>query len=52
VKSIEQERVHLDVAGKPVEIPNDYVIVSIGGEVPTEFLQRIGIRTETKFGER
>ena len=52
VKSIERERVHLEVAGKPVEIANDYVIVSIGGEVPTEFLQRIGIRTETKFGKR
>jgi thioredoxin reductase len=52
VKTIERDRVHLDVAGKPFDFPNDYVIVLIGGELPTEFLQKIGIRTETKFGER
>ncbi len=31
-------------------IPNDYVFVFIGGELPTKFLKECGIQIETKFG--
>jgi thioredoxin reductase (NADPH) len=34
------------------ELPNDYVLVFIGGELPTAFLQKIGVSVEKKFGER
>jgi thioredoxin reductase/NAD-dependent dihydropyrimidine dehydrogenase PreA subunit len=32
-------------------LPNDYVIVCAGGELPTPLLKSIGIRFETKFGK-
>ncbi len=34
----------LDVAGKPVEIANDYTWIFVGGEPPTAFLKKIGIK--------
>jgi thioredoxin reductase len=34
----------LDVAGKLQDIPNDYVWIFVGGEPPTAFLKRIGIK--------
>ena len=34
----------LDVAGKLQEIPNDFVWVFAGGEAPTAFLKKIGIK--------
>jgi thioredoxin reductase len=34
----------LDVGGKSQEIPNDYVWIFVGGEPPTAFLKRIGIK--------
>jgi len=33
-----------------VRLPNEAVIVSAGGILPTEFLNSIGVRVETKFG--
>jgi thioredoxin reductase len=44
VEEITAERVHLRVAGEPLTLPNDYVVINIGGEPPTEFLQRVGVR--------
>lgn len=32
-------------------IPNDQVYIFAGGELPVEFLQKIGIQMSTKFGE-
>jgi hypothetical protein len=32
------------------ELRNDAVIVSAGGILPTDFLKRIGIEVETKYG--
>jgi thioredoxin reductase len=37
--------------GAPETLPNDYVIVCAGGELPTPLLKSIGIRFETKFGK-
>ncbi len=38
----------LDCAGMPRLLPNDYVIVRIGGEAPYPFLERCGVRIVTK----
>jgi putative YpdA family bacillithiol system oxidoreductase len=43
-----QDSVLLDVNGTTQTLPNDYVWIFAGGEPPTAFLKKIGIR----FGER
>jgi len=35
----------------PAPMPNDHLFVFAGGELPTPFLERCGIRIDTKFGE-
>ena len=32
------------------EIPNDYVMIFAGGELPTAFLRSCGVAVDTKFG--
>ncbi len=51
VTRIEAERVSLDVGGRSVEFPNDFVIVNIGGELPVEFLGKVGVGMRRYFGE-
>jgi thioredoxin reductase len=34
-----------------IEIPNDLVYIFAGGELPTVFLEKIGVRITKKFGE-
>ena len=41
---IREKSVLLDVAGKVLEIQNDYVWVFAGGTPPTEFLQKVGVQ--------
>ncbi len=48
VKEIRPDVVVLDVAGSASILPNDNVIVRIGGEAPTAFLTRIGVRMVQK----
>ena len=48
VVQIDPYQVTLDVAGKPCSFPNDDVIVRIGGEPPTRFLENIGVSMVTK----
>lgn len=36
---------------KGIEIPNDLVYIFAGGELPTVFLEKIGVRITKKFGE-
>ena len=50
VRRIEQDRVILDCDGRDVELPNDAVIVSAGGILPSDFLRGIGVEVETKYG--
>ena len=50
VTEILERVVKLDHDGQPVELPNDAVIVSAGGILPTPFLKNIGIQVETKYG--
>ena len=51
VKQIESDRVTLQLRDGPTDVPNDFVFVFAGGELPTPFLKKIGIQIDTKFGE-
>lgn len=48
VREITDKSVLLDLSGDPSRLPNDDVIVRIGGEPPFEFLKRTGIRIVRK----
>jgi len=50
VQEIRPRQVILDHEGERIELANDAVIVSAGGELPTPFLKRIGIQVDTKHG--
>jgi len=50
VSQIHPDLVILEQGGKQLEIPNRAVIVSAGGVLPNEFLTKVGIRVETKYG--
>jgi len=50
VQRIEPDKVVLAYHGGDVEFPNDAIIVSAGGILPTDFLRKIGIDVETKYG--
>src|SRR5260370_1145582 len=51
VDKITPEEVVLRVAGTPLVLPNDFVIVNIGGELPLEFLSKLKISLEKHSGE-
>jgi putative YpdA family bacillithiol system oxidoreductase len=48
VCEIRADSVALDTAGGREVVPNDYVVIRIGGEPPYPFLQRIGVRIVAK----
>ena len=48
VQEIRREVVVMDHLGQQRQLPNDTVIVRIGGEAPYPFLERIGVRIVTK----
>ena len=48
---IEANTVHIETEGEVRELPNDHVLICIGGEPPTEFLKQVGIKVVTKYGE-
>lgn len=50
VREISATSVVVEQADQAREIPNDAVIVCVGGILPTGFLQQIGISIETKHG--
>lgn len=50
VKEIKPDSVTIDLGGEIIEIPNQGVIISAGGILPTPFLKQIGIEVETKHG--
>lgn len=51
--SIEDEHVYIITAdgGEPVKLKNDLVYIFAGGELPTQFLEKAGIKITRKFGE-
>lgn len=51
VRRIEPESVVLDCKDRAVELPNDSVIISVGGILPADFLRSVGIAVETKHGK-
>jgi len=50
VKQIDREQVAIEHAGEMLNVRNDAVIVSAGGVLPSDFLRRVGISVETKYG--
>ena len=50
VKQIAAQCVAIEQTGKVHEVQNDAVIVNAGGILPTEFLNKVGIHVETKYG--
>jgi thioredoxin reductase (NADPH) len=50
VKQIELDSVTVSQGDQTFRIKNDAVIVSAGGILPTDFLKKIGINVETKYG--
>jgi thioredoxin reductase (NADPH) len=50
VRSIGPKTVALHCKGRTVQLPNDSVIVSVGGILPTDFLRSVGLAVETKHG--
>lgn len=50
VARIEPDAVTLRRGDRTFPLPNDYVIVQIGGELPVQFLQKVGVSIERKFG--
>lgn len=50
VRQIEREQVAIEHNGELLTVRNDAVIVSAGGVLPSEFLRRVGISVETKYG--
>ena len=50
VQEISESAVSLRVNDSTVSIPNDAVIVSAGGILPSGFLRTVGIHVETKWG--
>jgi len=50
VKQIDTQSVAIEREGKMLEVRNDAVIVSAGGVLPSDFLKRVGISVETKYG--
>lgn len=51
VKEILPKQVRLELDGGVVELPNDYVIVCAGGELPLEFLKKVGVGLRRYHGE-
>lgn len=51
--SIEEDLVKLSVASEPqpISLKNDLVYIFAGGELPTQFLEKTGIKITKKFGE-
>ena len=49
---IEKERVLLrhEGSGEEIALPNDQVYIFAGGELPTQFLEKIGIKITKRFG--
>ena len=50
--SIEKEQILLKSNdGSELSIKNDMIFIFAGGELPTQFLQKIGLQITKKFGE-
>jgi thioredoxin reductase/ferredoxin len=50
IQEIQPKRVVLQHSDRKVQVDNDAVIVNAGGILPSDFLRKIGIEVETKYG--
>jgi len=50
VRQIAPDSVAIEHVGRLLNVRNDTVIVNAGGVLPSDFLRRIGIHVETKYG--
>ena len=50
VAEIREDEVDLTTEDGVETLPNDYVIICVGGILPTGFLKESGIEVETKYG--
>ena len=50
IKEIDEKSVKISTPEDLIDIPNDYVYIFAGGELPNEFLHKIGVRIEKRFG--
>jgi thioredoxin reductase (NADPH) len=50
VQQIGADSVAIEQTGRVVKVRNDAVIVNAGGVLPSDFLRRVGIYVETKYG--
>ena len=50
VRRIEPGSVVINYQGRDTLLPNDAVIVSVGGILPADFLRNVGVEVETKYG--
>jgi thioredoxin reductase/Pyruvate/2-oxoacid:ferredoxin oxidoreductase delta subunit len=51
VREIRETEVELEARDGGITIGNDYVLIFVGGILPTPFLRQIGIEVRTKYGE-
>ena len=51
VKQIGANSVSIEQPGRVMKFPNDAVIVNAGGILPADFLRRVGIYVEMKYGK-
>lgn len=53
LKSIEDDKVKIVdlLSGEVTDLTNDLVYIFAGGELPTQFLEKAGIKVDKKFGE-
>ena len=53
LKAIEDDKVKIVdlLSGEVTDLENDQVYIFAGGELPTQFLEKAGIRVDKKFGE-
>ncbi len=50
IKEIGGKYIKISTHEDIVEMPNDYVYIFAGGELPNEFLNKIGVQIEKRFG--
>ena len=48
VREVRHDVVVVDVDGDPTILPNDFVVIRIGGDAPFAFLERLGVRIVEK----
>jgi len=50
VREVRPDAVVLETQGKRKALANDFVIACLGGELPTEFLEKLGVGLQRHFG--